>query len=263
MKTIGRIHSLWRYPVKSMRGEEIAEAFCGFSGIYGDRIFALTSSAAAAGFPFLTCREHGQMIRYQPRFQSPEKAARPPNLLEAQKLGPGVTPMYASSADLTVDVQSPDGEVLAIDDPGLITLLRSHMPQAPELNLVRSDRAMTDCRPLSIISMQTIRQLGDELGAQVDARRFRANLYIDLDSGDGFAEQALVNRSLRVGGKAVVWVLQRDTRCKMITIDPATGESDPQVLRHLAQNHQATAGVYCAVLVEGMLHPGDPVELLD
>ena len=43
MTTIGKIDSLWRYPVKSMRGEELDEAFLGFSGIYGDRLFAFTS----------------------------------------------------------------------------------------------------------------------------------------------------------------------------------------------------------------------------
>ena len=40
MSIVGRIESLWRYPVKSMRGEELDEAFVGFSGVYGDRLFA-------------------------------------------------------------------------------------------------------------------------------------------------------------------------------------------------------------------------------
>ena len=44
MRIIGKIESLWRYPVKSMRGEELEEAFAGFSGIYGDRLFAFTDA---------------------------------------------------------------------------------------------------------------------------------------------------------------------------------------------------------------------------
>jgi len=46
MSNIGKVESLWRYPIKSMRGQELDEAFVGFSGIYGDRIFAFRSSAS-------------------------------------------------------------------------------------------------------------------------------------------------------------------------------------------------------------------------
>jgi uncharacterized protein YcbX len=46
MSAVGKVDSLWRYPVKSMRGEELEEAFLGFSGVYGDRLFAFRSSAS-------------------------------------------------------------------------------------------------------------------------------------------------------------------------------------------------------------------------
>ncbi len=45
MSVAGKVDSLWRYPVKSMRGEELEEAFVGFSGVYGDRLFAFRSTA--------------------------------------------------------------------------------------------------------------------------------------------------------------------------------------------------------------------------
>jgi MOSC domain-containing protein len=51
MKVVGKIESLWRYPVKSMRGEELQEAFVGFPGVYSDRLYAFRSSAAPKGFP--------------------------------------------------------------------------------------------------------------------------------------------------------------------------------------------------------------------
>jgi MOSC domain-containing protein len=57
MSVIGHVESVWRYPVKSMRGEKLERAFVGFSGVYGDRLYAFQSSAAAAGFPFLTARQ--------------------------------------------------------------------------------------------------------------------------------------------------------------------------------------------------------------
>ena len=56
MGLVGRVDSLWRYPVKSMCGEELAEAYVGFSGVYGDRLYAFRSSASPTGFPFLTGR---------------------------------------------------------------------------------------------------------------------------------------------------------------------------------------------------------------
>ena len=58
-------------------------------------------------------------------------------------------------------------------------------------------------------------------------------------------------------------VLERDPRCKMISLDPDTGEHNPEVLRKVAQAHGAFAGVYCAVLVEGILAKSDSIELLD
>ncbi len=51
MSIIGKVESLWRYPVKSMRGEEVDTAFLGFAGIYGDRLFAFRSAASPKGFP--------------------------------------------------------------------------------------------------------------------------------------------------------------------------------------------------------------------
>ena len=64
MNMIGTVESLWRYPVKSMRGEEMEEMFAGYAGVYGDRLFAFESSASPKGFPFFTGREQRQMIRY-------------------------------------------------------------------------------------------------------------------------------------------------------------------------------------------------------
>ena len=80
MSTVGTVDSLWRYPVKSMRGEELEEAFAGFSGVYGDRYFAFKSTARPKGFPYLTGREQEQLLRYRPRFRQHEKAAEPREL---------------------------------------------------------------------------------------------------------------------------------------------------------------------------------------
>src|SRR2546429_1356041 len=199
MSTIGRVDSLWRYPVKSMRGEELEESFAGFPGIYGDRVFAFRSSASHRGFPYLTAREQRRLLQYRPRFRYPDKAARPVNLIEADSKG--ANPLSADLAELFIDVETPDGETLAIDDPVLVEMLRANIDQKHEVTLMQSQRAMTDCRPVSIFSLQSAQQLAEETGTQVDKRRFRANIYIDLTSSKGFAENELVGRSVRIGPK--------------------------------------------------------------
>jgi hypothetical protein len=260
MPVIGNVESLWRYPVKSMRGEELTEAFIGFAGVYGDRLFAFRSSEKPKGFPYLTGREQTKMVLYRPRFRHPDRAAKPPNLSEAESIGPGLNPVYADPADLAVDVETPSGEVLSVDDPALIRTLSEGVGGA--LTLLRSERAMTDCRPVSLFSVQTARRLGEELGIDIDKRRFRANVFVDLPSTAGFAEDGYIGRTLRIGAKAVVSILERDPRCAMISLDPDTAERNPAILGKVAKTHDGKAGVYGAVLVEGMVRVGDDIEVL-
>jgi uncharacterized protein YcbX len=261
MSVVGKVESLWRYPVKSMRGEELDEAFVGYPGVYGDRVFAFKSSASPSGFPYFTARDARTLLQYRPIFRHPDKAARPVNMTEAAGLGAG--PLSADLSELMVDVETPDGKTLAVDDPALIESLRTAVDEKHQLTLLRSQRAMTDCRPVSLFSVQSARQLSQETETPVDKRRFRANVYLDLASNDGFAEDKFVGRSLRIGPKVIVRVLERDSRCAMVTFDPDTAERTPALLRKIAQAHEGLAGVYGAVMIEGMLRKGDPVELLE
>ncbi len=246
-----------------MRGEEMDEIFAGYAGVYGDRLFAFESSANDKGFPFFTGRDKREMIRYRARFRHPDKAARPANWSEAQKLSPTITPISASADDLTIDVETSDGKSFAIDDPALIEHLRANVHGNHELTLLRSDKAMNDCCPLSIFAVHTAKKLGNETGVNVDKRRFRANVYLDLKSSEGFGEDQFVGKSLRIGPKVTVQVLKRDARCMMVTLDPDTAEKSPSVLKQVAQAHEGFAGVYAAVLNEGIIRKGDAVELLN
>lgn len=263
MTTIGIVESLWRYPVKSMRGEAMTKIFMGFSGFYGDRCYAFKNSSARKGFPYLSATVQHQMLRYQPRFRNVERASKPPNLAESMRIKPGVTPSNAEPKDLVLDVVTPLGEVLAIDDPSLIEKLREGLRGENHLTLIHSDRALTDCRPVSLISVQTVRQVEAELGIPIDKRRFRANIFFNLASGNGFDEDELVGHKLLIGSGAEIMVLERDPRCKMISLDPDTGEHNPEILRKVVQGHGSFAGVYCAVLVEGILTEGDSIKLFD
>ena len=116
-----------------MRGEELDEMFAGYSGVYGDRLFAFKSSASPKGFPYLTGREQRQMLRYRPKFRHPDKATRPINLTEAEKMN--ANPVSGDLAELMVDVKTPTGETVAIDDPKLVDMLREGIEEQHHLSL--------------------------------------------------------------------------------------------------------------------------------
>jgi len=253
MNVVGLIESLWRYPVKSMRGEELREAFLGFGGVYGDRRYAFLSSAARDDFPYLTAREKHEMLLHRPIYRHPELMMKP---------SPRLTRAYAS-----LDVETPTGERLPVEDPRLIDLLREGLRERlgdrPDLAMVQSDVAITDNRPVSLFSLQTVRRIGEEVGTVLDKRRFRANIYVDLAVGDGFGEDEWVGRKLVVGSEVIVEILKRNKRCKMVTLDPDTSDPNPEVVKKLAEDHDTRAGIYAAVLVEGTVGVGDEICLVD
>jgi hypothetical protein len=261
MSLIGKVDSLWRYPVKSMRGEEMTEMFAGYAGVYGDRLFAFVSDGSPKGFPYFTGRNQRRMIRYHARFRDPVKAAAPSNQIEAEENG--AWPLPAIATQLAVEVETPDGKFLEIDDASLIDSLHDGIDYSHSVTLLRSDRAMTDCAPLSLFSLQTVRQLQQESGVSIDKRQFRANVYLDLPELAAFGEDEFVGRSLRLGSKVIAQIIKRDGRCMMITLNPDTAEKSPEVLKAVAQKHEGKAGLYAAILAEGMVRKGDPVELLD
>jgi hypothetical protein len=239
------------------------EVFMGFSGIYGDRCYAFKNSAARKGFPYLNANVQQQMLLYRSRFRHPERASRPPNLTEAASIEPGVNPANGDAEDMILDVVTPSGEIVSVDDPALIKQLGEGLSEKNQLTLVRSDRALTDCRPVSLISLQTVQQIESGLSMPIDKLRFRANIYFNFASEMvGFTEGDLVGRRLRIGSKATIMVLERDPRCKMISLDPDTSEHNPDVLRKVVQAHDNFAGLYCAVLVESILKKGDSIELI-
>ncbi len=68
-------------------------------------------------------------------------------------IAPGVTPANGDAEDMVLDIVTPSGEIVSIDDPELIKLLGEGINEKNQLKLVRSDRALTDCRPVSLISL--------------------------------------------------------------------------------------------------------------
>ncbi len=244
---IGQIASLWRYPVKSMRGESVPSVALTPLGIAGDRMLALESANAAVGKPLLTGAERNLSLRCRAAFVRPEAAN-----YEIEN------PEFAAS----VSVATPEGRQYAADDPSLLESLQAELASDHAMWLRRSALPMTDCRPLALLSLQSVRQLERELGFALGFQRFRANILIDLDSKEGFGEDRLVGRRIQLGACAAILVKERDPRCRIITLDPESGKAEPSVMRHVAHMHEGKVGIYAATVHPGQLAVGDPITLL-
>lgn len=227
---VGRVVGVWRYPVKSMAAEALAQADVFWHGLSGDRRWAfLKPNTAHSGFPWLTLRDRGDLHGYRPRLADPSQPDR--------------------SAAL---VHTPSGATFDVTDPALAAEL------GPGLRVLKQDRGVFDTFPLSLITTQTLASLGGIAGVPLDIRRFRPNLLVEAAAEAPFPEDAWVGAVLRIGG-ARLRVDKRDGRCAVVTIDPVTAERNPQILRAIARDRQGFLGVYGSVVEPGRLEVGDPV----
>ena len=260
MSQIGTIESIWRYPVKSMRGETVDEVFVSFAGVMGDRLYGIVNGDGNPAFPWFTIRDYEQLLLYQPRYKNHSATLQPENLAAAQKMPPGINPLYPDSEKFSVEVQTPDGDVYSLDR-SFLDYLKS-LTDEENLHLHFTQRSQFDCRPLSIFSMQMRDLLAEELDREIDKRQFRANFYVQWNDDKPAYENDLVGHRLKIGDRLEINVLERDPRCKVITVNPDTAVADSKLIKHVAQSHEGYAGVYGAVLVEGIVRAGDAIELL-
>ena len=79
MNVVGTVDSLWRYPIKSMAGEALPEAFVDYAGVYGDRIYAFLNSAGHRGFPYFTGRDRRRDAAVPAALSQSAVASKPPN----------------------------------------------------------------------------------------------------------------------------------------------------------------------------------------
>ena len=231
-RVVGRVVGLWRYPVKSMRAEALAEAEVSWHGFAGDRRWAfIRDGVVQSGFPWLTLRERGDLNHYRPSFVDPTRPDK----------------------SATV-VQTPSGAMLDVADPALAAEL------GPGVRVIKQDRGVFDTFPLSLITTQTIARLGEMVDARLEVERFRPNLLVEAADGAAFAEDAWVGSVLRIGGLRMR-VDKRDGRCAVITIDPVTTERNAEILRTVARERQGCLGVYGTTVEPGRVAAGDPVSI--
>ena len=232
-RQVARVVGLWRYPVKSMAGEQLERVDVSWHGLAGDRRWAFVREGVVrSGFPWLTIRQRAEMWRYRPRFLEP---ARP-------------------DASPTV-VRTPAGDELDVADPALAAEL------GDGVRVIKQDRGIFDTEPLSLISTQTVAAVGDLVGAKLDPTRFRPNILVELTRNGGpSSEDGWVGAVVRIGGMRMR-IDQRDSRCVIVNIDPATIESDPAVLRAIGRHRDACVGVYGSTVQPGTVAVGDVVTL--
>lgn len=261
MSPIGTIESIWRYPVKSMRGETLDEIFVSFAGMMGDRVYGIVNGDGNPAFPWFTIRDYEALLLYQPRYKNHSATLQPKDLAQAHKMPPGINPLYPDENQFSVEVEAPNSDVYSLENDDFLEHLKS-LTGDRNLSLHFSQRSQFDCRPLSIFSMQMRDLLTEELDMDIDKRQFRANFYVKWNDDRPGYENDLVGHCLKIGDRLEINILERDPRCKVITVNPDTAAVDSKLIKHIAQSHEGYAGVYGAVLVEGMVKAGDPIELL-
>jgi len=235
MQTVGVIRTVARYPVKSMRGEAHASLPLTLQGFEEDRRFAFVQTESRSAFPWLTAREMPELLRWQTSVEKP------------------------GTPDVTVTVTTPAGEPWPVASSEVRKAIEKRFGKP--VFLLRDYRGSFDVANVSLISEQTVRRIAEESQTEGNPWRFRPNLLVNLEGGAAFDEQKWVGRVLRLGDKARIAVIEVDKRCVMITLDPATSESAPQILKCVVQQHNQCAGVYATVLTPGEVRTGDDISL--
>ncbi len=230
---VGRVVGLWRYPVKSMAGQTLSDVDVSWHGVSGDRRWAFVRDAVPqSGFPWFTLRERHDLSEYLPSFSEPDRP---------------------DSSDTVV--RTPTGGSYDVADPALAMELSDE-----PLRVIRQDRGIFDTFPLSLITTQTVAKLGDLVGAELEARRFRPNLLVEATDDEPFQEDDWVGDLLRIGG-LTMRVDKRDGRCVVITIDPVTHQRNRNVLRTVNREREGCLGVYGSTVSPGRVALNDPVIL--
>lgn len=281
---VGTVRRLWRYPVKSMAGEEITETAVAALGLPGDRAWAVRDAAAdkirsAKKFPgLLMCAARsleepaaGQSHRVEVTLPSgaPFEAGseeldrqlsalagqsvslnplRPVEDLDAYRAAPlGPDPLMEIRQVLALepDEPIPDFSIMPAELRGFASPPGTHV----------------DAAHVHLLSTSSLSRFSMMLDDAADVRRFRPNFLLHTPEA-GFPEQAWCGHRIRIG--TVVLEVQVPTiRCAMTTHEQPGLEANPRVMRTLVRETKQYMGVYARVLEQGKVAAGDTVELLD
>jgi uncharacterized protein YcbX len=291
---VGTVVGLWRFPVKSMAGERIAEAELTERGLVGDRGYALVDVQTGKVVSAKSVKLFPDVLACQARFVEAPRAGQemPPVRIvlpdgtsvtsdESERdrvlsayFGREVTLARSAPESFTIDQYHPDVE--GADPAGH----RDTVVEAKVGSAFFADAgvaspvpvgAFFDLFPMSVLTTSTLEQLRTSRPQSlIDERRFRMNVIVGTKAV-GFLENGWVNRDLGVGATARLHVAMPDPRCVMTTLAQGDLPRDTEILRTLVQHNRIQvgsagqfpcAGIYAVVAAGGTLRTGDPVELI-
>ena len=228
----GTVSRLWRWPVKSMAGEEVRALGLGARGAAGDRRHAVLHEHKGAWRP-LTAREAPGLLAWSA----------------------GLDPAEPSTAIVT----GPDGRRRRWEEPELRPALEADLGRPVEL--LREPAGVHDVPGTLLVTVAaTVQALDRELGANLDLRRFRPNLHLELDA-EPWAEEGWQGAEACFAGGVRLRLLELCDRCAIPTRDPDTREKWPQLLRHLAARHGQNLGIRAQVVQGGSVAAGEEVRI--
>jgi uncharacterized protein YcbX len=226
----GIVSDIWRFPVKSFGGERVRRAFIGPFGLIGDRRHAVRDED---GTPLSARRAHA-LLGFTARYEDGEAAE-------------------------AASVTTPSGFELAPDDPGLARELSDLLGR--RVGMAHSAVGVHDAAPVHLVSTSSLAAVGEWIGGEeVDRRRFRANVVVELERPEPFGEMGWVGARLELGEDGpVLEVVSPTERCAVTTFDPDTLERDNRILAGLARERENLFGVYARVRRPGWAEVGAPV----
>lgn len=266
---LGSVVSLWRYPVKSMMGEELNACELTESGLLGDRAYALVDASTGKVASAKNPRKWPNLFDCRASFVAPPRPA--------EKIPP-------------VRITLPDGRILTSSQSdanqllstviGRAVTLEMRAPAKPSLEEywpdiegldhreMVTDEAMPagtffDCAVVHLLTTVTLNRLR-ELYPQgrFEVRRFRPNIVVELASGErNFVENEWISRTLVLGDAIRLSITGPCPRCVMTTLPQGDLPKDPGILRTAAQHNKAHVGVYASVVRGGTVRRGDAVRL--
>lgn len=266
---LGSLVSLWRYPVKSMMGEELNASEIRERGLLGDRAYALVDSSDGKVATAKNPRKWPRLFDFRAAFVEParEPAKIPPvriilpdgNTVTSDQSDVNEILSRALNRDVTVGAAQRvpvDAEEYWPDMEGL-----DHRDTVTDFTL--PEGTFFDCAMVHVFTTATLDRLR-ELYPQgrFEVRRFRSNLVLQLGSGEkGFAENSWIGRTLAIGTAVRLNITAPCGRCVMTTLAQGDLSHDPGILRTAAQHNKANVGVYAAVARGGTIRRGDPVRI--
>jgi uncharacterized protein len=236
---IGHVEAIFRYPVKSMRGERLEVARLGWHGLDGDRRLALRRVDDRSGFPWLTAGKLPELVRFAPHRRED-----------------------GAHGDLPTHVRTPEGEEMPVFGEDLAKEIGRRYG-AP-VQMMQMNHGVFDEASVSVIASETVREIGRLAGRNADVRRFRPNIVVRLLRAVPFQEDEWVGGALSFGegdDAPAIAVTMRDARCSMVNLDPDSATPDPELLKAVVGANQNNAGIYGAVTRIGRVAVGQAIFL--